>query len=72
MAFRIRDAFRILRQAGPGQLARFAGERLASYRSFRRWALPALEAATLVRGNATKLLTELTTAAEIASLCLDG
>ena len=37
MAFRIRDAFRILREAGPGQLARFAGERLASYRSFRRW-----------------------------------
>jgi predicted O-methyltransferase YrrM len=37
MAFRIRDVFRILRQGGPGQLVRFAGERLGSYRSFRQW-----------------------------------
>ena len=37
MAFRIRDALRILGEGGPGQLARFAGERLASYRNFRRW-----------------------------------
>ncbi|HKI01262.1 MAG TPA: class I SAM-dependent methyltransferase [Thermoanaerobaculia bacterium] len=29
--------FRILREGGPGHLARFAGERLGSYRSFRRW-----------------------------------
>lgn len=37
MAFRIRDTFRILREGGPVELARFAGERLASYRAFRRW-----------------------------------
>jgi hypothetical protein len=34
--------------------------------SFRRWALPALDAATLVRGNAAKLLSELSMAAEVA------
>jgi predicted O-methyltransferase YrrM len=38
MAFRIRDVFRILREGGPGHLARFASERLGSYRRFRRWA----------------------------------
>ncbi len=37
MAFRIRDVFRILRQGGPGHLARFASGRLVSYRSFRQW-----------------------------------
>jgi predicted O-methyltransferase YrrM len=37
MAFRVRDVFRILREGGPGELTRFARERLASYRSFRRW-----------------------------------
>jgi predicted O-methyltransferase YrrM len=37
MAFRIRDVFRILREGGPGHLARFASARLGSYRSFRRW-----------------------------------
>jgi predicted O-methyltransferase YrrM len=37
MAFRIRDIFRLLREGGPGHLYRFAGERLASFRSFRRW-----------------------------------
>lgn len=42
MAFRIRDAWRILREKGPGQLVRFGGGRLASYRDFGRWvqALP--------------------------------
>jgi hypothetical protein len=34
--------------------------------SFRRWVLPALEAATMVRGGARKLISELTTAAEVA------
>jgi predicted O-methyltransferase YrrM len=29
--------FRILREEGPGPLARFASERLASYRTFRQW-----------------------------------
>ena len=38
MAFRIRDVFRILREGGLGHLVHFAGERLGSYRSFRRWA----------------------------------
>jgi predicted O-methyltransferase YrrM len=43
MAFRLRDAFRILHKGGPGHLVRIASERLASYRSFRRWvqSLPA-------------------------------
>jgi len=38
MAFRTRDVFRILREGGPSHLARFATERLGSYRRFRRWA----------------------------------
>src|SRR5436853_2483958 len=37
MAFRLRDVFRILREGGPGRLARFGRERLGSYWSFRRW-----------------------------------
>jgi predicted O-methyltransferase YrrM len=42
MAFRLRDVFRILRDEGPAQLVRFAGERLGSFRRFRQWvqALP--------------------------------
>lgn len=36
MAFRVRDAFRILRQGGPGELARFGHARLSSFRRFRR------------------------------------
>lgn len=37
MAFRIRDAFRILRASGPAELIRFASSRLGSYRRFCRY-----------------------------------